>query len=92
MIGESSGVTTLINNERTYRENQAQSEKGQTENLAENLERTFSDITSFSPEALALSRNAVPPGESVELGQAEPQGRGQGEGQKGMARSLNIRV
>jgi hypothetical protein len=92
MIGESSGVSTLINNERIYRENQAQSERGQEEKVAENLERTFSDITSFSPEALALSRNAVPPGESVELRQVESQGRGQGEGQKGMATSLDIRV
>lgn len=93
MIGESSGVSTLLNNERISRENQVQSDDGTP--LAreeENQERTVSDVAQFSAEALALSREVVAAGQSSEQGQIEPQGRGQ-EGEPGIPESsLDIRV
>ncbi len=92
MIGESSGVTTLINNERISRENQVQSEKGVSEKSAEIPQQKSSDVTSFSAEALALSRKVVPAGDTLEDGQVSQPGRGQEEKHNSPPRSLDIRV
>jgi hypothetical protein len=92
MIGESSGVTTLINTERIHRENQVRSENRVPDQGEEALAGNVSDVTSFSSEALALARNIVPVGGSAEQGQIEQQGRGQEESQNGTAKFLDIRV
>jgi hypothetical protein len=91
MIGESSGVTTLINNERISRENQVQSEKGVAEKSAEIPQQKFSDVTSFSAEALVLSKRVVPAGDTLEDGQVSQPGRGQEENHNSPARSLDKR-
>ncbi len=92
MIGESSGVTTLINNERIYRENQVRPESKAPEQGEEAPEGNISDVTSFSSEALALARNVVPASGSAEHGQVEQQGRGQEKSQSSTAKFLDIRV
>jgi hypothetical protein len=92
MIGESSGVTTLINNERIQRENQVSSERRLPVQGEEVSEQKFSDITSFSSEALALAKTVVPVGGSSEQGQVEQQDQGQEKSQNSMARFLDIRV
>ena len=86
MIGEASGVTTLINNERIQRENQVSSESRSSAQEEEVREQNFSDVTSFSAEALALAKNVVPVGGSVEEGQLEQQGQDHGENQNSTAR------
>ncbi len=94
MIGEPSSVTTLINNERITRENQVRSENKKPEQSQEALVGNFSDVTSFSSEALALARNIVPTGGSAAQGQVEKQDQSQEktQGQKRTARFLDIRV
>ena len=92
MIGESSGVTTLINSDRIYRQNQVGSESKAADPGEEAMENNFSDVTSFSSEALALARNIIPVTGSAEEGQVEQQGRGQ-EKSKGVPSGiLDIRV
>jgi hypothetical protein len=92
MIGESSSVSTLITSERLVRENQVQSRGGQ-DSPEEGLEQSYTDITSFSPQALALARNVAPAAEaSTEQEQSQPQSRGQGGGQDLSARLLDILV
>jgi hypothetical protein len=90
MIGEASGVTTLINNERIQRENQVSSESRFSEQGEEFKEQSFSDVTSFSTEALALAKNVAPVEGSAEEGQLEQQG--QVKDQNSTARFLDIRV
>jgi hypothetical protein len=90
MIGEASGVTTLINNERIQRENQVSSESRSSDQGEEIGEQNFSDVTSFSAEALALAKNVVPAGGSAEEGQLEQQG--QDKTQNSTARFLDIRA
>ena len=90
MIGEASGVTTLINNERLQRENQVSSENRFSDQEEEVREQNFSDVTSFSAEALALAKNVVPVGGSTEEGQFENQGHE--KNQNSTARFLDIRV
>jgi hypothetical protein len=92
MIGESSGVTTLINSERLYRENQLRPEGKASDQDEEALAGNISDVTSFSAEALALAQNVVPVSGSSEQGQVERQGRGQEESASSTARFLDIRV
>lgn len=94
MIGESSGVTTLINNERITRENQVRSENKKPEQAQEAVAGNFSDVTSFSSEALALARNVVPAEGSAAQGQVERQDQSQEkmQGQESSARFLDIRV
>jgi hypothetical protein len=92
MIGESSGVTTLINNERITRENQVRSENKNPDQAQEALAGNFSDVTSFSSEALALAKSVVPAGGSAAQGQVEQQDQGQGKEQKNTAKFLDIRV
>jgi len=92
MIGESSGTTTLINNERIYRENQLRSESKAAEQNKEALAENVSDVTSFSAEALALAKNVVAVSGSAEQGQVEQQGRGQELSQSNAAKFLDIRV
>ena len=92
MIGESSGVTTLINNERITRENQVRSENKKPAQAQEAVTGNFSDVTSFSSEALALARNVVPAAGSAAQGQVEQQDQGQGKEQNNTAKFLNIRV
>jgi hypothetical protein len=90
MIGEASGVTTLINNERIQRENQVSSESRSSDQGEEIGEQNFSDVTFFSVEALALAKNVVPAGGSAEEGQLEQQG--QDKTQNSTARFLDIRA
>lgn len=95
MIGESSGVTTLINNERITRENQAGSGNKKPEKAQEALAGNFSDVTSFSSEALALARKVVPAGGSAAQGHIEKQDESQEKmqaQQKSSAKFLDIRV
>jgi len=92
MVGESSGVTTLINSDRIYRQNQAGAESKPIDPGEEARETSFSDVTSFSSEALALARNVVPAGGSAEQGQVEAQGRGQEKSNDPGSGLLDIRV
>lgn len=93
MIGESSGVTTLINNERINRENQVRPESKAPEQGKDAAAANFSDVTSFSSEALALSKNVAPVSGSAKQQQVEQQSQGQ-DGSKNTttARFLDIRV
>ncbi len=79
MIGESSGVTTLINNERISRENQPEPAAKTPDQDDEVASGNFSDITSFSSEALALARKVVPAGGSGADGQVDRQDQGQAQ-------------
>ena len=92
MIGEASGVTTLINNERIQREKQVSSESRFSDQGEELGEQNFSDVTSFSAEALALAKNVVPVEGNVEEGQLEQQNQGREKNQNSTARFLDIRV
>ena len=90
MIGEASGVTSLINNERLQRENQVNSESRFSDQEEEVREQNFSDVTSFTAEALALAKSVVPVGGSTAEGQLENQGHE--KNQNSTARFLDIRV
>ena len=92
MIGESSGITTLINNERIQRENQGSSERRIPVQDEELSEQKISDVTSFSSEGLALAKKVVPVGGSYEQGQIEQQDQGQNKSVNSTARFLDIRV
>lgn len=94
MIGESSGVTTLINNERITRENRVQGDSQSRESTDQDdfQQGGVSDTASFSTEALALARNVVPVTESAAQGDTEGQGRGQGEDDTSAPRFLDIRA
>ena len=99
MINIASGAGTLINSEQIARSNQAQpetkpsapAEESQESGAERSRESSYSDVTSFSPQALALARQAAPTpaGQATDQQQAEPQGRGQG-GESLSARLLNI--
>ena len=91
MIGESSGVPTLINNERIARENQVRSETRE-DSGDDGLEQSYTDVTSFSPQALALARNIAPAEASAEENQTQSQGRGQDGAGNSAARFLDIRI
>ncbi len=92
MIGESSGVTTLINNERIQKENQVRPESKVPDPTEEIKEGKISDVTSFSSEAMALAGNIVPMGGSSAQGQAEQQNQRQAKGRNSIPRFLDIRV
>lgn len=93
MIGESSGVTTLINNERINRENQVRPESKAPDHGKDTVAANFSDVTSFSSEALALAKNVVPVSGNSEQEQVEQQSQGQdGKETTTTARFLDIRV
>jgi hypothetical protein len=95
MIGESSGVTTLINNERIYRENQLRSENKASDQGEETLAASagnFSDVTSFSSEALALAGKVVPVGGSGAEGKLEQQDQDQKRSPNSATGLLDIRV
>lgn len=92
MVAESSGVATLLNTERIQRDNTAQPENNRRADEQESLARSVSDVATFSAEALALSREVIPPGESSEQGASEPQGRGQEASPADAAVSIDIRV
>ncbi len=92
MIGEASNVTTLINNERIYRENQVKPESKELDQGEEAVALRGDDVTSFSSEALALARKVTPVNGSAEDGQVEQQGRGQEKSQDTTSRFLDIRV
>lgn len=91
MIGESSSISTVINNDTIVKGNPLQSGKRQ-DTAKEDMEQKSADVASFSPQALALDKNVSQPGASAEQGQSEPQGRGQGGAQSIPARFLDIRV
>ncbi|MBU1565976.1 MAG: hypothetical protein KJ630_10150 [Proteobacteria bacterium] len=91
MIGESSSISTLVNNEKNVRDSPVQNRRRQ-DAVEEDAERSYADVTSFSPQALALARNVAPPGESAEQEQVQPQGRGQGGDPSFPVRSLDIRI
>ncbi len=94
MIGESSGVTTLINNERISRENQPGPKSKSPDQGEEVPVGNISDVTSFSSEALALARTVLPAGGSASEGQVEQQDRGQEQknNRNNLAGFLDIRV
>jgi hypothetical protein len=92
MIGESSGVTTLINNERIQKENQVRPESKVPDPTEEAKEGKISDVTSFSSESIALAKNIVPVGGSVAQNQVEQQNQRQPKGQDSSARFLDIRA
>jgi len=92
MIGEASGVTTLINNERIQRENQVSSENCLSQRGEEVRDKNFSDVTSFSSEALALAKNVTPAEGNAEHDQIEQQNQDQEKIQNSTARFLDIRV
>lgn len=91
MIGEASGVTTLINSERVARENLLRPGTRQ-DNGEEGLEQRYADVTSFSPQALALARNVAPTAATAEEGQTPTQGQGQENRQSTVAGYLDIRI
>ncbi len=92
MIGEASGVTTLINNERIQRENQVSSGRREPDQGEKELAENVSDVTSFSSEALALAKNVIPVSGSAAENQVEQQANGQEKTQNSAARFLDIRV
>jgi hypothetical protein len=92
MIGEASGVTTLINNERIQRENQVNSESSLSQRGEDVREQNFSDVTSFSSEALALAKNVTPAEGTAEQDQIEQQNQDQEKIQNSTTRFLDIRV
>lgn len=67
MIGESSGVATLLNNERIFREAQVGDARQSAPEREQPAEEAVSDVTRFSAEAIALSREVVAAGEGSEL-------------------------
>lgn len=92
MIGEASGVTTLINNERIQRENQVNAESSLSQRGEEVRDQNFSDVTSFSSEALALAKNVTPTEGTAEHDQLEQQNQDEEKIQNSTATFLDIRV
>jgi len=92
MIGESSGVTTLLNNERIQRENQVRPESKVPLQGEDVSAANFSDVTSFSSEALALAKKVLPVGGNAEQGQVEQQDPGPAKNQENITGFLDIRV
>ncbi len=73
MIGETGAVTVQINSDRVNRESSVQTDRLQQnkESEVEQQPQEFSDVTSFSAEALALSREVTAPSGNAELQGAE---------------------
>jgi len=92
MIGETGAVTVQINSERVNRESSVQPDKLQQneESEVEQQPQEFSDVTSFSAEALALSRQVTAASGSVEQQGAEPSGQNQQEAQSAPFRSVDV--
>lgn len=79
MIGESSGITTLLNNERIYRQSQAESvTPGESEEQT-STSGVVTDEVTFSAEAVALRQQVASTSETPEENVVEPQGREQEE-------------
>jgi hypothetical protein len=92
MLGESNGVTTLLNYERIQRDNQAGAKSKVPVVDEEHRTGDFSDVTSFSPEALALARNVAPVSSTAEQSQPEQQSGEEERQQNSTAGFLDIRV
>jgi hypothetical protein len=92
MIGESSGVTTLLNNERIQRENQISPESKAPPQGEDVAAANFSDVTSFSAEALALSQKVLPAGGNPEQDQVEQQDTGREKSREYPPGFLDIRA
>lgn len=92
MIGESSGVSTLLTNERIFRESQAGNE---TRNVDEpgniSIEGRTDEVT-ISAEATALAQAVTTPTESSAVSSTEQQGREQETEVAGAPQFLDIRV
>ncbi|MCP3887627.1 MAG: hypothetical protein GY702_01980 [Desulfobulbaceae bacterium] len=91
MVIESSGVSTLLNQDRISRDYQVQSDGSEGPEQEAAPEQTVSDVATFSPQALALSRSVVEAGETSAQSDTAAVGRGQEAEQQGPAAgSLNI--
>jgi hypothetical protein len=77
MIGESSGVATLLNNERVYKEALVENEQPAVAAREESADKVVSEVVQFSAEAIALSKEVVAVGEGSEQDATQPEGRGQ---------------
>ena len=93
MIGEATNVSTLLNNERVYKNDQVQKEQKDSEQADEARQQAVTDTTSFSSQAQALSRGVVAAGETPDEQRAEAQGRQQEtNAADDTGRSVDIRV
>lgn len=92
MIGETGAVTVQINSERVNRESSVQPDRLQqnTESEVEQQPQEFSDVTSFSAEALALSRQVTEASGSAEQQGTEPSGQNQQEAQPAPLISVDL--
>jgi hypothetical protein len=90
MIGGSNGIATLLNNERIYREGQVEESQQAAVEKDQSAEQTVSDITRFSAEAIALSREVVAAGD-VQEQDASPAAERNAEGNQ-IAASPPFRV
>lgn len=92
MVVETSGLTTLINNERAVRENGG-AENRRPENEGEvSGQSAPADTVSLSAEAIALARNVPPVGEENEAGEALATERGAEPPPQEAAGNIDIRV
>lgn len=66
MIGESGSVSSLVNSEKLYRDNLTGGSGRQNRDDEKSRNPSFADSVSISPQAIALSRNVPPAGESSE--------------------------
>lgn len=92
MIGESSGVSTLLNSERIYREQQAESQQRVPGDAEETTVTSVSDEVTFSAEAVALAQRVPAASENDEQGRVEPEGRQQDQAEERQELFLDIRV
>lgn len=69
MVGEIGAATVQINSDRVSRESSVQTDRLQQnkESEVEQQAQGFSDVTSFSAEALALSRQVIATSGNTEL-------------------------
>jgi|GEM_PF-2270890 len=92
MVGEANGVKAHVNNERIQRENQVGPKSKVPEADGEQLAAHSSDVTTFTPEALALARNVAPVSGTAEQSQLEQRNTGQEKGRNSTARLVDIQA
>ena len=91
MIGEAGSVSTLINAEKLYRESMTGGTGRQEEGNQDQNGPSLADSVTISPQAIAMSRNVPPTGESSENG-SSPESERQPEASEYRQGSVDIRV
>ena len=92
MIGESGSVSSLVSSEKLYRDNLTGGSGRQARDDEKSQTPSFVDSVSISSQAIALSRNVPPAGESPESENGSDSERQAEAAEYNRQRNIDIRV